>query len=159
MGIKAHFTGNISATFDAFLSEVDRQLIETCYRVGEEAIIYARSDHPNNWKDHTHNLRSSVGYGVFVDGKLHTKGGFKQEQPTEIQEGVQLDGAATGENLCRQIGEQTTGITLVVVAGMSYAVYVESKGRDVLTTAELNAQKGMERELADMVRNIKAAFE
>ena len=43
------------------------------------------------------------------------------------------------------------GYVLVVVAGMNYAVYVESKGRDVLTSAE----KLAETELPKMLRQLK----
>ena len=50
------------------------------------------------------------------------------------------------------------GYTLVVVAGMNYAVHVESKGRDVLTSAEKQAEKLIARELADLITNIKNAF-
>jgi hypothetical protein len=41
---------------------------------------------------------------------------------------------------------------------MNYAVHVESKGRDVLTSAEKQAEKLIARELADLITNIKNAF-
>ena len=40
----------------------------------------------------------------------------------------------------------------------NYAVHVESKGRDVLTSAEKQAEKAIAKELADLVTNIKDAF-
>ena len=41
---------------------------------------------------------------------------------------------------------------------MNYAVYVESKGRDVLTSAEKEAEKLIARELADLITNVQQAF-
>jgi len=41
---------------------------------------------------------------------------------------------------------------------MNYAAYVESKGRDVLTSAETEAGKLLEKHMADMVANIQDAF-
>ena len=68
-------------------------------------------------------------------------------------------GVHEGQRLAQQIGENyTDGYTLVVVAGMNYAVHVESKGRDVLTSAEKQAEKAIAKELADLVTNIKDAF-
>ena len=42
MGIKAHFKGNIDATFAAFLAEVERQIIESLCRIGEEVVTLAK---------------------------------------------------------------------------------------------------------------------
>lgn len=158
MGIKAHFKGDINATFDAFLTEVERQVIESLCRVGEQAVTYSRNDHVNNWQDQTSNLRSSIGYVVFKDGKPVRQSEFAQVAPKITREGVELNGAQIGEALAKQVGAQTQGYTLVVVAGMKYAIYVESKGRDVLTTAEKQAEKNIARELADLVKNIEDAF-
>ena len=71
MGISANFNINdIDATFKALLAEVDRQLIESLTRVGEEAVKLAKMIPPERgFKDRTGNLRSSIGYVVLVDGK------------------------------------------------------------------------------------------
>ena len=42
MGITAHFKGNIDATFAAFLAEVERQIIESLCRIGEEVVTLAK---------------------------------------------------------------------------------------------------------------------
>ena len=68
-------------------------------------------------------------------------------------------GSKVGYELAKQVGQQTQGYALVVVAGMNYAVHVESKGRDVLTSAEKQAEKDIAKELADLVTNVKKAFE
>ena len=152
MGISANFNINdIDATFKALLAEVDRQLIESLTSVGEEAVKLAKMIPPERgFKDRTGNLRSSIGYVVLVDGKpvnvafAAVKGGHA--------------GVNEGQRLALQVGSKTEGCALVVVAGMNYAVHVESKGRDVLTSAEKFAEKEVAKELADLVTNIKNAF-
>lgn len=152
MGISANFNINdIDATFKALLAEVDRQLIESLTRVGEEAVKLAKMIPPERgFKDRTGNLRSSIGYVVLVDGKpvnvafAAVKGGHA--------------GVNEGQRLALQVGSKTKGYALVVVAGMNYAVHVESKGRDVLTSAEKFAEKEVAKHLADLVTNIKNAF-
>lgn len=152
MGISANFNINdIDVTFKALLAEVDRQLIESLTRVGEEAVKLAKMIPPERgFKDRTGNLRSSIGYVVLVDGKpvnvafAAVKGGHA--------------GVNEGQRLALQVGSKTEGYALVVVAGMNYAVHVESKGRDVLTSAEKFAEKEVAKHLADLVTNIKNAF-
>lgn len=152
MGISANFNINdIDATFKALLAEVDRHLIESLTRVGEEAVKLAKMIPPERgFKDRTGNLRSSIGYVVLVDGKpvnvafAAVKGGHA--------------GVNEGQRLALQVGSKTEGYALVVVAGMNYAVHVESKGRDVLTSAEKFAEKEVAKHLADLVTNIKNAF-
>ena len=152
MGISANFNINdIDATFKALLAEVDRQLIESLTRVGEEAVKLAKMIPPERgFKDRTGNLRSSIGYVVLVAGKpvnvafAAVKGGHA--------------GVNEGQRLALQVGSKTEGYALVVVAGMNYAVHVESKGRDVLTSAEKFAEKEVAKHLADLVTNIKNAF-
>ena len=152
MGISANFNINdIDATFKALLAEVDRQLIESLTRVGEEAVQLAKMIPPERgFKDRTGNLRSSIGYVVLVDGK-----------PVNVAFAAVKDGHAgviEGQRLALQVGSKTEGYALVVVAGMNYAVHVESKGRDVLTSAEKFAEKEVAKHLADLVTNIKNAF-
>ena len=145
MGLEAKFTGDIDGMFKAFLLEVERQIIESLCRIGEEAVSMAKTIPPERgFTDRTGNLRSSIGKPVNIAFEA-VKGGHV--------------GVHEGQRLAQQIGENyTDGYTLVVVAGMNYAVHVESKGRDVLTSAEKQAEKAIAKELADLVTNIKDAF-
>ena len=152
MGLEAKFTGDIDGMFKAFLLEVERQIIESLCRIGEEAVSMAKTIPPERgFTDRTGNLRSSIGYVVFKDGK-------PVNIAFEAVKGGHV-GVHEGQRLAQQIGENyTDGYTLVVVAGMNYAVHVESKGRDVLTSAEKQAEKAIAKELADLVTHIKDAF-
>lgn len=152
MGIKVTLNGNIDATFKAFLAEIDRQLHESCCRVGEEVVAMAKQiQPPKGYTDQTGSLRSSTGYSVAKDGKIVTTSFQAVKGATE--------GVQKGKALCEQLAKKyPKGYALIVVSGMNYAVYVESKGRDVLTSAEAAAPPKMKRELADLVTNIKNAF-
>lgn len=159
MGVKAKFKGSIDNVLKAFLNEVERQIIESLCRVGEEAVSLARRPHAKDWQDQTGNLRSSIGYVVFKDGREIRQSTFETVPPRVTKNDAKYNGASEGLKLARQVGNtHTEGYTLVVVAGMNYAVHVESKGRDVLTSAEKQAEKQIARELADIVTNVKNAF-
>lgn len=152
MGIKAHFKGNIDAAFNRFLAAIDEEIIDRLCRIGEEVVTYAKQIPPERgFTDRTGNLRSSIGYVICKDG-----------QPINLAfEAVKggHEGVHTGQRLAMEIaGKHPEGYTLIVVAGMNYAAYVESKGRDVLTSAETEAGKLLEKHMADMVANIQDAF-
>lgn len=102
-------------------------LIDTFCYVGERCIIEAREG--GNYLDQTGNLRSSIGYAVILNGKI-------------IQMGISDKGNSKGEEfLTERIKKaQKRGIQLIVTAGMNYAEYVEAKGYNVLTSAELKAE-------------------
>jgi hypothetical protein len=159
MGIKANFKGSMDNVLRTFLAEVERQIIESLCRIGEEAVAFVRKPHARDWEDQTGNLRSSIGYVVFKDGRQIRQSTFETVPPKEKRENVKYNGASEGLALAQEVGStHKEGYTLVVVAGMNYAVHVESKGRDVLTSAEKQAEKQIARELADMVTNITNAF-
>ncbi len=160
MGITPTFkVSDVRNRMDAFLDAIQRQQIKRLQRLGEKCVTYARKEHPGNWIDQTGNLRSSVGYMVFVDGVAVHNSDFGQISPRQSRQNVKYDGGKQGETLCQQIGQQTSGICLVVVAGMNYAVYVESHGRDVLTGAEHLAQRELPKELESLLDNIRHAAE
>jgi len=96
-------------------------------KLGEEAISLAKSIPPEvGFKDVTGNLRASIGYSIYFNG----------EQRFSFFEGAG-EGTQEGQNVSDEIiKDYPTGWVLIVVAGMSYAAAVESRGRDVLSSAE-----------------------
>jgi hypothetical protein len=154
MGITPNFTrSDVQKRFDAFLKEVKMQQIRRLQKLGEMCVAHARSiPKEQGFEDQTGNLRSSIGYMVFVDGvAVHS---FYNQ----VKEGSA--GVKAGEALAKKIGgENPKGVCLVVTAGMDYALYVEAKGRDVLTGAEHLAEKELPRMLEKLVSNIKRAAE
>ena len=105
--------------------------------------------------NHSGNLRSSMGYMVFVDGvAVHSSTFEKVPSVNNPPEGTEYNGSETGKNLCESIGKDTEGVALVCVAGMNYALYVESKGRDVLSGAENLAKEELPKMLEQLINNI-----
>ncbi len=109
-------------------------IINTLNRVGMQCVKVARDiSKPNTFLDQTGNLRSSIGYAVLIDGKIDKMSSFGP-----VKNGT--EGKKTGVNLINELAQKySRGIVLVVVAGMNYASYVETK-RDVLKSSELKAK-------------------
>lgn len=153
MGIEAQFTRNdLQQRFDVFLQEIQNLQIEALQYLGEKCVTHARSiPTEQGFKDQTGNLRSSIGYAVFVDGvAVHS---FYDV----VKDGAV--GAKAGQELAEKVGGQTKGVCLVVTAGMNYALYVESKGRDVIASAEQLAERELPRMLEELIDDIKKATE
>lgn len=143
---------DVKGRFDAFLAEIERQQIEALQRLGEQCVLHARTVPSDvGFHDITGNLRSSIGYMVFVDG-VAVHGSYVQ-----VKEGS--EGIKAGESLAKKVGQETKGVCLIVTAGMNYALYVESKGKDVITSAEHLAERELPRMLEDLVTDIKRAAE
>lgn len=154
MGIEATFSmADVEKRFKAFLDEIEKKQIARLQKLGEMCVNHARNIAPENngFNDQTGNLRSSIGYVVFNDGvAVHTA----YKQVLNGSEGVQK-----GEALALKVGGMSKGICLVVTAGMEYALYVEAKGRDVITSAEHLAERELPGMLEKLVSNIKRAAE
>lgn len=108
---------------------IDKAIILNLQVLGEELVNHARS--LDTYKDQTGNLRASIGYVLVVNGKIYSN----YFPDTKI-------GAQTGRKLADYLANKAfKGYALIVVAGMDYAAAVESKGFDVLASAELLASR------------------
>lgn len=124
------FKGNTQAINQRFIdarNEINQKYIRILRYCGEMAVNEARTN--GSYKDQTGNLRSSKGYAIIIDGKI------VDESFTGTNEGMK-----TGKNLIKEVLAQQPEIALVVVAGMKYASHVESRGYNVLTSAEQMAK-------------------
>ena len=150
MALEPKFTqAQIKARIDATIQVIEKRSIQRLQYLGEQCVAMARQN--GDYIDQTGNLRSSVGYVVFKNGvALHVS--FEQT-------GSGLKGTNEGRSVAFKAGSKyKEGICLVVVAGMNYALHVESKGRDVLTSTELFAKQELPRMLAELKRNINSAI-
>lgn len=120
---------------DAFLQKAEEGYIQKLVRVlrivGEKCVNEARAN--GSYEDQTADLRNSIGFIVVVDGKVVTED-FRLTANGKIPS--KEDPLKYGRELAYQVAPKFRGIALIVVAGMKYASYVESKGRVVLTSAE-----------------------
>lgn len=128
MGLR--YTGNMEA-FRKQVQEAQNRLNQATLmrlsRLGEQAVEHAKSIPPEiGFKDVTTNLRSSIGYSVYFNGN----------RMNSTFSGTQK-GSNTGSSFADEVSRSyPTGWVLVVVAGMEYAIEVESRGKDVLSSAE-----------------------
>lgn len=125
------------SAFDMAIDEITEQaenaIINILMYVGESCITEARDN--GSYMDQTGNLRSSIGYVVVNNGKIV---GMKVCE--QVKDGTEGKGKAESY-MTRLASEHSTGICLIVVAGMNYAVYVEGRGKNVLSSAELLAER------------------
>lgn len=124
----------IEMRIQRLLTVAVRQL---CY-IGEEVVKYARDPNRKRYTDLTGNLTSSIGYAVIMDGEIMQQSGF---EAVKGKKGIGKKGSKTGCQLLMElIAKYQSGLVLIVIAGMSYAVHVEAMGLDVLDSAEVKAQ-------------------
>ncbi len=175
MGVSVKIEKNIEAKAQLYLrrlayicnQEMKNALADLGQLTVEDAVNRPESQ---SFINHTGNLRSSIGYGVYRDGKKVAGGGF---QPTEAPESNghlgqwygrrELTKAykGTSENASvKEIASDFTyngaRFTLVVVAGMFYAGYVEAKPtKDVLAQAQLKQEAAIKPRLRAATQRIK----
>lgn len=145
MALEPKFT---DAQIERYINQQFDRLIEATLlrlqRIGETALTYIRTS--GNYNDRTGNLRSSTGYIILRNGLQHTISGF-----------VQVKQGSAGIKISKKILEQAktrfpTGLVLIIVAGMSYAAYVEAKGYDVLTGGSIIAEEALKVALQKLKR-------
>lgn len=141
---------------DEFFEEAFKEVFAFLIELGEAA--YESAVQRGRYNDITGNLRSSLGYVIAQDGKVIKEGGFKQIAgrgenykkvlfTTKANKTVQFwargksgdggEGSRQGLEYAKSLATQNKeGLTLVVVAGMDYASYVNSKNLDVIDSAE-----------------------
>ena len=129
-GFKANFTADqFRKELEKRAAKIDQAIIFQLKLLGEELVNHART--LDTYKDQTGNLRASIGYVIVVNGKVYNYDFV----------GGKL-GASTGRQLAEELASKALkGYALIVVAGMDYAAAVESKGYDVLASAEMLASR------------------
>lgn len=138
---------------ERYLNDSTKMTENTFYRalvyIAEQVITEARRS--QGYHDHTGNLRNSTGYVIAYNGQVK-KMVFDQTHAGVPKGGIK-NGKAVGRRLAMKLVENyPEGFVLIVVAGMSYASYVEAKGSNVLHSAEKLAQKEVPRILNEIMR-------
>jgi hypothetical protein len=125
-------------------------IIAQLYYIGEECLNNARANH--KYLSQTGNLASSIGYCVIAEGKIVSEG--KWQAMAGIS-GSGSDGSEKGQQILRQLASQYKDegkITMLMVAGMPYATYVEAMSLDVLESSEAMMQKKIKKMLERLSR-------
>lgn len=131
MGIKPKFgNGAVKVEVSLFAERLENMVVFALSAFGEELAKYAKERH--TYQDQTGNLTNSIGYAVVKRGKIVESGG-------EIQPG---EGFEEMMKVAQRLASTlTNSFSLIIIAGMNYAAYVEAKGYNVILPAELKAKK------------------
>lgn len=130
MGITPMFGDDaIGAQVRLFQKRLEEAAIFLLKYLGEELTKYAKDKH--NYTDRTGNLTNSIGYAVVRNGEIIDFGGA-------VQQG---EGADHALKVAMKMAETlSNSFSLIIVAGMNYAAYVEARGYNVILPAELKAK-------------------
>lgn len=140
MGVTADFSfKSFKELMNAIPDILAGEIVRAFSYLGEQCVIRIRDRGPkDSWYDQTGNLRSSIGYAIYEQGKIIIESAFKQ-----VANGV--EGGIKSRKLIEELASKySQTYALVVVAGMEYAEYVEAKdNKDVLASTELWAMSKM----------------
>lgn len=147
MALKGSFN---KAAFDKAAAQVIQNQLEAAYDVldyvGGECVREARLN--GDYKNITGNLRNSIGYVVMHKGQV-VRSNF--ETTVNGEKSSDINPIEKGKSLAVEVGSGFgNNVVLVLVAGMHYATYVESKGRNVLTSAEQLAKQELPRMMKEV---------
>lgn len=132
---------------------VDNVLNMMLAELGEKAVTFSKDN--KGYKDHTANLKNSISFAVFCDGKLVNKVVGSIPEPDKVKGGQSQVDNILEEYASKDGVVAPKGYTIIVVAGMSYAKHVEDKGYNVLylTRHFLNdGIKAIAKELLEMIQ-------
>ena len=142
MGIVAKYSNSeINGLLEQWIENIVNSAVQALGSLGVKCVNYAREipdpEHGGNgFTDHTGNLRSSIGFKIFV-GKNIVREDYKQVLGGSegMEKGRALADSVGADNLDNQV-------MLVITAGMEYAIHLESLyKRDVIASAELLAEQ------------------
>ena len=109
---------------------VDNVLNMMLAELGEKAVTFSKDN--KGYKDRTANLKNSISFAVFCDGKLVNKVVGSIPEPDKVKGGQSQVDNILEEYASKDGVVAPKGYTIIVVAGMSYAKHVEDKGYNVL---------------------------
>lgn len=144
MGIVALFgNGDVYNPVMVFQQRVEMAFIFLLKALGEMLVKYAKDNH--NYQDQTSNLTNSIGYAIVRGKEILYYGG--SDQPGDGKDAMLAAAMKFAETL-------SNDISLIIVAGMNYAAYVESKGYNVILPAELKAKSELPKEIKKFVDKV-----
>lgn len=122
---------------------LQEEIVRALAYLGEQCIIKIRDRSGEaSWFDQTGNLRSSIGYAIYGEGRKLIESAFNV-----VKKGS--DGTDQGKKMVDELASKySETFALVVVAGMEYADFVEAmNGKDVLASTELWAKAEVQKYL------------
>lgn len=131
MGVVANI--DIDALFKDVTDTADSIIREAIAEAFEMSFleVQSKAKELDTYKDRTNNLRSSIGYVIYDRGEK-IKSNFSQSGAGTKGDGG--SGVSTGQAVAEKAAlDYPDAIVGVLTAGMSYALFVEQKRRDVIS--------------------------
>jgi len=140
MGITPRFSaGDINREIESQIQRNEIAIVQLLKYVGESCVKIARQK--GNYLDQTGNLRSSIGYVVMSRGSVLFQNFSRAGKPKKSSDLDPVLIAGIYAETLAEIKGTKNDYVLIVVAGMDYASTVESRGKDVITTAKQYAEQ------------------
>lgn len=139
----------------SFAQDLRAVMIRTLQKEAMEVVDnirnYVEAGGYRKYKDQSGNLTSSIGYVLIDNGTVIGEYGFEQIKPTAIE------GPPAGRNYATQLAASyTSGLGVIVVAGMNYAAYVEARNLGGMTAGEQALRNAIHVEMQELQRQLKA---
>lgn len=134
-------------------STLEDMLDQAFLMIGEDAVTYSKLN--KGYKDHTANLKNSISFALFKDGKLIRMVEGKIPKPDEAANGQSEVSGNLQKFLTKDGVVLPNGYSLAIVAGMNYGVYVERKGYNVLYLTRFFLADEMEKTIDDVIEIVK----
>jgi len=127
-------------------------LTDELSQLGESAVTYSKDN--KGYRDRTANLKNSISYELFLDGELITTYIGQIPKPDAVKDGQHVVKTIIDTYAGKPGVVAPKGFSLIVVAGMDYARYVEDKGYNVLYLTKEYLRDEMKKILQRIVERI-----
>ena len=139
----------------SFAQSLRAVMIETLQKEAMEVVDnirnYVEAGGYRKYKDQSGNLTSSIGYVLIDNGTVIGEYGFEQIKPTATE------GPTAGRNYATQLAASyTSGLGVIVVAGMNYAAYIEARNLGGMTAGEQALRNAIHVKMQELQRQLKA---
>jgi len=130
MGLIRQFgDGYITKQVQYFQQQVELAMKLLLQEFGEELVAFAKDTH--TYTDRTGNLTNSISYAIVRHKEILYYNEVQREEAN----------AAALKVAMKMAESLSDAYSLIVVAGMNYAAFVESRGYNVILPAELKAKQ------------------
>ncbi len=122
--------------------------------LGKDAVTYSKKH--KGYHDRTANLKNSISYVLYHDGKPIDSAIGQGVEGTDAKSLAQINSEIKGsvESFAKE-NAQPKGYTLVIVAGMNYAKHVENKGYNVLHLTRYFLEDELKTLIQEVLEDVK----
>lgn len=143
MGMIRQFgDGYITKQVQYFQQQVELAMKLLLQEFGEKLVAFAKDTH--TYTDRTGNLTNSISYAIVRHKEILYYNEVQREEAN----------AAALKVAMKMAESLSDAYSLIVVAGMNYAAFVESRGYNVILPAELKAKQEFTNEVKPLIDRV-----